>query len=191
MPEKRKSNKERFYNVILKPFRKGIKTRDAIGVSIILHILAGTALAYFLSGTVYVVPPKESHSIEFDLITETVRSDLAGQVDGKNPQDLPAPGIESKSNGGGSSSATNAANREAIVSASLASLSQLRESFNFVTQNVASDSASSLTPVHGRGPNSDVFGSGLGSEAGYDNGSGIQVIFGGGGVCTPNHGGIY
>lgn len=155
-------------------FRRGIKTRDAIGISILLHLLIGTAFASFLVGTYYVTPSHPEQSIEFDLIAETVKPTAADRLAGQ-VSDQTAGGAQSNSATG---SAPQTIDKQAILMASLGSLSDLKESFKFVMQQVSSDSLG-LSPLHGQMPSTAFYGAGSGGEDGSGHG-GISI-----GVCAP------
>ena len=136
-------------------FRKSFTTRGALGISIILHLFIAMAFASFLAGTYYVESNKEQEdSIVFDLETETdidfssnrSNSSLSTQLEGKLAENSGLSGLESSSSSGqGSPSA--AVKNEAAVLASFASLTDLKESFSFVMQQVSADSLDGLTSV--------------------------------------------
>jgi hypothetical protein len=170
-------------------FRKGVTTRNALSISLFLHIFIGMAFASFLAGKYYVERATDSTSIEFEFVTEndvkfqnnsTIRDQRLGQNNGFN-------GAESSAAGSESSPSMPNPKREAVVMASLASLSELRESFNFIMQQVSSDSSSGFSPAHGEAPETEFYAAG--SNDGTGIGNGIRVIIGGvGGYCPPSHG---
>ena len=52
-----------------KRFNKGLKTKDAIGISLALHLLAGMAMTWFFVGTIVVTTP---HAPDDDQMVATV-----------------------------------------------------------------------------------------------------------------------
>lgn len=183
-------------------FRKSITTRGALGISILLHLFIAMAFASFLAGTYYIESIKEQEeSIVFDLETETnidfssnsSNSNLSSQLDGKLAENSRLSGLESSSSSGkGSPSAV--VNNESAVLASFASLTDLKESFSFVMQQVSADSLNGFSPVFGDAPDTKIFSAGFNDGNGYGNGrgSGISISIGGGGHCPAGGpGGIY
>ncbi len=63
-------------------FSNRLRTKDAIGISIVLHLLAGMAMAWFFVGTVVVTPPHTESSIELDLISRNANLNSVDQSDG-------------------------------------------------------------------------------------------------------------
>ncbi|MFQ5864399.1 MAG: hypothetical protein ACE5IW_04125 [bacterium] len=180
-------------------FRKGVTTRSALGISIFLHIFIGMAFASFLAGKYYVEHVTDSASIEFDLVTETDvkfendnnKSNPTDQLLGQKLQDFQKNGFngtESSAAGRESSSSKPNTRNEQVVLASLASLSDLRESFNFIMQQVAADSAAGFSPIHGEAPETEFYTAGSNDGTGLGHGSGIRILIGGGGYCPPSHG---
>ncbi|MFQ5824471.1 MAG: hypothetical protein ACE5JB_10485 [bacterium] len=180
-------------------FRKGITTRGALGISLVLHIFIGMAFASFLAGKYYIEHVIESQSIVFDLATETevkfqnnsnnsnLTDKLLGQKLQKDFQTNGFNGTESSATGSESSISKHNTNRDAVVLASLASLSDLRESFNFIMQQVSADSLVGFSPIHGESPDTEFYTAGSNNGTGIGNGSGIRILIGGG-YCPPSHG---
>jgi len=155
-------------------FRRRLKTRDAIAISIILHLIIGAAMASSFSGAFFVKPLEDLHSIEFDLVTEKTNTPFSGQFTDNSSS--------SESKGRAGNPAKSTMNRKAAVLASLASLSELRESFSFITQQVSSDSSAGFSPIQGKAPGIEF---GFKNEDGFGNGTGPRVLISGGGVCIP------
>lgn len=196
--------KYRFKNMVEKSqlrFRKGITTRGALGISLILHLFIGMAFASFLAGKYYVEHITESSSIEFDLVTDTevkfqsntYDSNLSDQPIGQKLQnELQTPGFngsESSAAGRESSIAKNNNNNKAVVLASLASLSELKDSFNFIIQKVSADSLTGFSPIQGKLPETEFYTAGFNGN-GFGNDSGVSISLGGGGGHCPV-GGIF
>lgn len=180
-------------------FRKGITTRSALGISIFLHIFIAMAFASFLAGKYYIEHVTDSSSIEFELVTDSEvkfesnsnNSSLRDQLLGQKLQDFQKNGFngtESSAAGSESSIAKNNTTRETVVMASLASLSELRQSFNFIMQQVSADSLSGFSPIQGEAPDTEFYTAGSNDGTGFGHGSGIGIIIGGGGYCPPSHG---
>ncbi len=177
-------------------FRKGVNTRNALGLSMFLHIFIAIAFASFLGGKYYAEHLTDTSSIEFELVTETdVESsqNSSSQLLGQAPNQLQKNGFNGteESAGGRERAVSNRdASRQAVVTASLASLSELRESFNFIMHQVAADSVAGFSPVQGEAPNTEFYGAGTNDGNGIGSGSGIRIIIGGGlgGYCPPSHG---
>ncbi len=155
-------------------FRGRLKTRDAIAISIILHLIIGTAMASFFSGALFVKPPEDLDSIEFDLVTEKTNTPFSSQFAENSPS--------SESKGRAGNPAKNTMNRKAAVMASLASLSELREAFSFISQQVSSDSSAGFSPIQGKAPSIEF---GFQNDDRFGSGNGPRVLISGGGVCIP------
>ncbi|MFQ5604397.1 MAG: hypothetical protein ACE5HS_14100 [bacterium] len=167
-------------------FRKGLSTRDAIGISIIVHIVIGSALASFLIGTMIVQPADLSQTIEFDLTTEEVSSVKADQLNGQNSDQFGVSNSEASKQVGRASTLTKGnMNRETTVMASLASLSELKESFNFIMAQVTADSVGGFSPAEGKVPGSEYNSFGLKNGDGFGAGHGAGIYIGGG-LCAPS-----
>ena len=176
----------RLRQIITNRFRRGISTRGAIGISIILHLLLGSALASYFMGTLYIHPAQQKQSIEFDLSTEKLSMTASNDLNGENAKAHGAANLESSEETGKSGNLmTGSMNREAVFMSSLASLSDLRESFRFIMQQVSADSLGGFSPVDGQAPGSEYNSLGYkdGEGLGYGHGAGIYV---GGGLCAPS-----
>ncbi len=168
---------KRILTAIRKRFRKGLRTKEAVAISVVLHVLIVSAIASFLAGSFVVVRPDPSESLTLDLVTadEPVRAHdrLSGE---QTPEQV---GAQSESPDNGFK--RNEANKQAILMASLGTLSDLRDSFRFVMQQASTDSAG-LAPMQGTVPSTAFFGKGQDDGAGYG-GRGLGVEF-----CSPVHG---
>lgn len=128
-------------------FRQGISGRSAIVFSLLLHFMVAVAAATFWTNAVYVKPSASEATIEFDLtsdqsIPKSRNENLAKASAQKN----------TRSSKAGGESAIGNRSQNAVVMASLADLSQLKTSFNFVQQSVvAADSSGGFTPMQGGG----------------------------------------
>jgi len=163
------------------PFRQGDSARqNAIGLSILLHVVVVAAIASFWATTVAIVPDDQPASIEFDLVTEQTTPAVAS-----SQSSVPASSEEGKAGGkGGAKAAQNPGSREAVLMASLAGLTELRESLGFTTEHTTPDSSSAFSAIGGSvAPNTDLDALGKKYGAG-DEGTGqggftVSV----GGVC--------
>ena len=164
--------------------RKGISSRNAVALSLVLHF--GVALAI---GSLWVsknmLNSDHSDSIVFDLTT--VKEEI--KQNAQSPSEFGVPNREaSKESGKASNLVKGNMNRDAVLMASLTSLSDLRASFSFMMQSVSSDSIGGFAPLDGDIPGSDynVFGNKNGEGHGFGNGA---VTIGGsggrGGDCPP------
>lgn len=156
-------------------FRKGIRTRDAIGISIMLHLLIALSLASFLVGTLYVPPHDQDSVIEFDLVTQEISTHAADQIAGQNAQKTAGVAKATSQTSGFSQEASD---KKAVLMASLGSLSDLKASFKFVMNQVSSDSMG-IAPMQGSVPSTAFFGGAFGE--GNDGHGGFSF-----GVCAPS-----
>jgi len=172
---------------LVSPFRSGSSNRpNAIGLSILLHVVVVAAIASFWATTVTMIPADQPTSIEFDLVAEQTPPAVASSQSAK------AQSQAGKAGGGERGQVTQSPkSREAVLMASLAGLTELKESLGFVSQPVASDSSSSAFAPMGSGsaPNTslDALGKKYGGGSEGTGGGGFTVSVGG--VCispTPN-----
>lgn len=144
-----KNNLVCFYGKWNETLRKGISNRKAIVVSLVLHLMIGVAMATFWVNTVYVKPAMRDRTIEFDLTPtrkESPTKNLAKAASQKSARG--SQGSKAARKAGGAK-----ASRERVVMASLAGLSQMKASFNFIQNSVASaDSSSAFHPMSSNGP---------------------------------------
>ena len=157
--------------VIHNRFRKGLKTRDAIGISVALHLLGGMVMTWYFVGAFVVAVQHPEESIEFDLISEKVNLNSVDQPDG---QKMGKSSLAGKSSKG---FAKNPLDKKAILMASLGDLDALKETFSFAMQQITSDSTG-FSPMSGKIPSTEFFGAG--SENGKGTGRG-GISFG---VCA-------
>jgi len=162
--------------------RKGISSRNAVALSMVLHF--GVALAI---GSLWVsnnlLSPDHSDGIVFDLTTvkEAIKQNA------QSPSEYGVPNREaSKESGKASNLVKGNMNRDAVLMASLTSLSDLRASFSFMMQSVSSDSIGGFAPLDGDIPGSDynAFGNKNGEGHGFGNGA-VTIGGGRGGDCPP------
>jgi hypothetical protein len=183
-------------------FPNGFTRRETIGLSVILHLSLGVAIASMSFDKITGLPYADADEpIEFDLITDTeldFNSDQSNSensldgVDQNNDEAIPKlgekQGLESSDSNVLVAENTNV-NKEAVMMASLATLSELKESFNFVLHQVSADSIGAFTPLQGKAPHPQLYADG--AEDGYNFGykSGIRVSVGSGGGNCPGGGG--
>lgn len=146
-----------------KRFNKGLKTKDAIGISLALHLLAGMAMTWFFVGTIVVTTPHAESSIEFDLISENANINSADQSDG---QKLGKSSIAAKNAHG---SAKNILDRQAVLMASMGDLIALKETFSFTLQQISSNSTG-FSPLEGKIPDTTFYGVGQENQNGTGRG---------------------
>ena len=153
-------------------FSNRLRTKDAIGISIVLHLLAGMAMAWFFVGTVVVTPPHTESSIELDLISRNANLNSVDQSDGQKL------GKSSIAANKAHSSTKNVLDKRAVLMASMADLSALKETFSFAMQQISSDSTG-FSPLHGKLPDTSFYGVGQENQNGTGRGG---FTFG---VCAP------
>ncbi len=154
-------------------FSNRLRTKDAIGISIVLHLLAGMAMAWFFVGTVVVTPPHAESSIELNLISRNANLNSVDQSDGQKL------GKSSIAANKAHSSTKNVLDKRAVLMASMADLSALKETFSFAMQQISSDSTG-FSPLEGKLPDTSFYGVGQESQKGTGRGG---FIFG---VCAPS-----
>ena len=160
-------------------FPKRVHPKSAIGISIILHVIAGAALASFFAQAFVI--QQDSPSIEFDLVSE--HKDLPFPESVAN--DVGFNENESEAGKQTKSKVANVLKRRAVVLASLANLSELSYTFGFVKQDATADSLSgSFLPVQGNAPTSEYNSGGLKNGESYGRGG----ILGGLTVCPAPRG---
>ncbi|MFQ5677622.1 MAG: hypothetical protein ACE5G1_17165 [bacterium] len=149
---------KRIGEVIRHRMRNGVKTKDAIGISIVLHLLVGMAMAWYLVGAVVMTAtPHEDTVIEFDLSSQHTNLNSSDQPDGRK---MGQASIAAKSAKG---SAQNIPDKKAILMASLGDLQALKKTVRFAMQQISSDSTG-LSPMHGQISSSALYGLGLESQ---------------------------
>ncbi|MFQ5708679.1 MAG: hypothetical protein ACE5HO_14585 [bacterium] len=173
---------------------RGVSTRGALGISVILHIFILMAFASFFVGTHYIKPQIESATVVLDLQTERDVKDVKLEkninnqtLSGSNstkPADVEGfNGTAADAAGSPSSVAKRSTNQQAVVLSSLASLSDLKESFNFVMQKTSADTTNGFAPVQGNAPDTKFYTAGSKNGQGFGNGNGGFSISIGGGHC--------
>lgn len=173
-----------------------MSTRDAILLSLALHVTFAMVFAAFYDGT-SIPQPKAETAIAFELVNEEdityqqLQSSavLPDKTAGLNPEMNDKLGGTPESHGLKSSRsdvlvAENAhKSREAVMKASLATLSKMRDAFSFAVHQVTADSLGAFKPVQGDAPATRVIADGLGE--GVSLGEKIRAGIGGGGNCSP------
>ncbi len=176
-------------NLIGERFRAGLSMRNSLLLSIVMHLVAATAIATFWAGTHLVEHANDNDEIVFELETITSEHNTSDNLSGKPADEFGSTNPDaSRASGKASTPVKGNMNREAAVMASLASLTELTESFGFITHTVVSDSLGGFSPSDGRIPGSeyDSFGRKKGEGIGAGDGTGVYI--GGGGFCPVPRG---
>ncbi|MFQ5649804.1 MAG: hypothetical protein ACE5IY_07670 [bacterium] len=164
-------------------FHRRVTPRGALGISLLLHVFFGAALGSYWVGARVAQQARHADEIVFDLQTIKENPDLSGQQRAQASEEYGLPNREAlEASGRASSVVKGNMNRDAVVTASLAALSDLRDSFTFITHAVAADSVGGFSPVNGDVPGSeyDSFGRKKGEGVGA---GGVSVVVGGSGFC--------
>lgn len=183
-------------NKVTTRFNKRIRmtTRQAIGLSVFLHIVAGLAVAgIYADDLPSLIATEQESQIEFELVDlDKIRMTNS---DSQNRSSDSQANSSSKKAGRlvGLNSSTSkkivaenvAVNKQSAMLASLASLTELREAFTFVTQEISADSIGTFTPIQGTAPDTKLIADGLTNGYGYGGRSGIISLGGGRGSCPP------
>ena len=182
-------------NRIQTRYKKGFKitTRKAVAFSLVLHLILGIALAAMNRDKIAGLMTAKEENIEFELVTF---KDLDLKSNTSRKGNLQSNFSSAKKAGKkvGLSSSTSKklvaenvnVNKEAVMLASLASLSELQESFQFVIQELSVDEEGIFTPIQGDVPDTKVIADGLVNAKGFGGRRGIISISGGGsGKCPP------
>ncbi|MFQ5771493.1 MAG: hypothetical protein ACE5HX_13225 [bacterium] len=166
----------------------GINFRKALGISLFLHLFGAVAVASFFVGHHLIAPVTDEITIEFDLVNATNTDIQKNKNNATNPLNTlssqNAPDSESPK------SKSSHINRNEVIMASLASLSELKESFNFITQQVSWDSLGTFSPIQSEAPDIKSLTAGLNNGNGFGHKGRRIRITGGGGKCPPGDGGI-
>jgi|GEM_PF-3522426 len=164
-------------------FHGGLSMRKSLLLSIVLHLIAGGAIAAYWAGSQVAAHLASNDKIVFDLETISPKENI-DKLTGPQAEEYGVTNADAKDVSGKASTFLKGnMNRDAVVMASLASLSKLTESFGFITHAVAADSLGGFSPADGNIPGSeyDSFGRKKGEGRGAGDGSGIRVS--GGGFC--------
>ena len=162
--------------------------RGAVGLSLMLHLIVASAFASFLVTRAVVEPHHLANTIEFDLVSEPATKTVANQSESQKSQAASSASAQAgKAEGLPGALARSAQNKNALVMASLASLSDLKESFGFISHQVAADSSSGFAPMHGTDPNSTLNSLGDGKYKDGLGSTGGVTISVGAGVCLPGN----
>lgn len=170
-------------NRVLRQIDRVVTTRNAIGMSIGLHLLLGMALAALWTGNQLATHSEGADEIVFELQTIKEKQPFEG-VQGQSSEEYGVPNQDAaKASGKASNPVRGNMNKSAVVMASLTALTDLRDSFSFVTHAVAADSLGGFSPIDGEVPGSeyDSFGRKKGQGIGA---GGVRIYVSGGGVCT-------
>ena len=176
-------------------FKKGLKltTREAVTLSIVLHLFLGIAIAAMNKDKIIKLMTAKEENIEFEIVA-VKDLDLKNSTNQGNSVQANSSAIKKAGKKIGLSSSTSKklvaedvnVNKEAVMLASLASLSDLRESFQFVIQELSVDEEGVFTPIQGDVPDTKVIADGLAKAKGLGGRRGIISISGGGnGSCPP------
>ncbi len=178
-----------FLNLVLVIFndklsgRKWFSLREAVGLSILLHLMATVVVASFWLGNEIFKQP----AIEPPLMFELEPSYLSQSVGPTNPVEQSGMSSLTTEKQVGTTGSRGNLSRDAFLMASLASLDELREAFTPALHPVSTDTVGSFSPLmEGTipGSNGDSFGWHKGTRAG--SGRGISISIGsGGGNCPP------
>ena len=170
-----------------------IRTREAVAFSIVVHIFLGIAIAAMNRDKISGFRTEKEENIEFELVTVKDLNLASSNNQGKNNQ-ANASSVTKAGKKIGLSSSTSKklvaenvnVNKEAVMLASLASLSALQESFQFVIQEFSVDEEGVFTPIQGDVPDTKVIADGLLNGKGTGSRRGIISISGGrNGSCPP------
>jgi len=186
---------EHLSNGIQTRYKNGFKitTRKAVAFSLVLHLFLGIAFAAMNRDKIADLMTAKEENIEFELVT-LKDLDLKNNTSrNENLQSNPSSAKKAGKKVGLSSSTSKKlvaenvrVNKEAVMLASLASLSDLQESFQFVIQELSVDEEGIFTPIQGDVPDTKVIADGLVNAKGFGRRRGIISVSGGGrGNCPP------
>jgi hypothetical protein len=184
MPALLKSNNTSWIRIICAHLAKPISFRSAVGVSLILHVgLAFAATALLLSKHL-MAPAADEVTLPIELITTP-------EIEVENPPITEKPlydRFQSEDPGTNQAAENQVAYQQARL---LASLSGLKESFNFISQPVIADSTSGFTLIMGSAPDVQaLYESLMRAREQGKTGRGTVIGVGSGGNCPPKDGGI-
>jgi len=152
--------------------------------------MVASLFASFLVTRAVVEPHHPANTIEFDLVSEPATKTVANQSETQKSQAASSASARAgKTEGRPGALARSAQNRNSLVMASLASLSDLKESFGFMANQASADSSAGFAPMHGTDPNSTLNSLGDGKYKDGLGSTGGVTISVGAGVCLPGHGG--
>ena len=179
-------------NGISKSRRFGINLnfREAVLVSVCLHFgIAIAATAILLDAPHLIGPPIDELNLELETVAENEPVpqpiyDYSNQTEsaGKEQNYSENGGKNSPHAGGDPLS-----QKQALLLASLNTLSALKESFNFVTHKVTSDSTGAFVPIQGMAPDIQSLANGLETAIQMGARTG-RIGIGGGGNCPGDKG---
>jgi hypothetical protein len=170
-------------------FRRGINMREATVVSICLHgVIVAAATVLLIDQPRLIGPPIKELNLELEVIAE--EAPIPQQTfDSINPVESRADdqAFESGSMSSNADGGVPSAN-EAFLMASLNTLSAMKESFNFVTHEIVSDSVGAFLPMQSSAPDIRSLADGLNTAIAIGVRSG-RIGIGGGGNCPGDGGG--
>ncbi len=181
-------------NRIQTRYKKGFKitTRKAVAFSLVLHLFLGIAIAAMNRDKIASLMTAKEENIEFELVSKDL--DLKSSTRRIGNVESNSSSVKKVGNKVGLSSSTSKkivaenvnVNKEAVMLASLASLSELQESFQFVIQELSVDEEGIFTPIQGVAPDTKVIADGLVNAKGVGGRKGVISISGGrNGNCPP------
>lgn len=180
MKDDLKHSFKQFSNLISNRFRKSINRRDAIGLSIFLHILIVLFFtSIFSAGLEDIALTKaEEDSIELEFIEEEkikYSNDLTGShvtnnVDGVN-QTISESNASASGNSETSSTKKVDVAMESFMMQSLASLSEMSATFKFVRQQVAADSLNAIALIQVTASDKKILSNGRIKVIGWEDGN--------------------
>ncbi|MFQ5675400.1 MAG: hypothetical protein ACE5G1_05840 [bacterium] len=193
--ERRQSMKDILKKVFARIDKKvKMTTRGAITLSVFLHIAMGLAVAgIYGNNLTSLIETNQEDQIEFELVDLDKMSTLTSDNQNQSSDSQARSSANKAGKLRGLKSSTSkkivsenaAVNKRSAMLASLASLTELREAFTFVTQEIASDSIGTFTPIQGTAPDTKVIADGLLNGNGYGGRNGIISLGGGNGSCPP------
>lgn len=161
--------------------RLDISRHKAVGISVVLHVMVGSAVAWYAAGHSGSNPSVSEELIfELETRTELATTDLAtGDLQRTGPE---TPETNASAGGRGAASREVASQQ---VLASWMALSDLREGFRPVLQSAPADSLPGFSPLFGNTLDAEAVAAGLNEGHGFGDGhgKGVIVVTGGGGAC--------
>ena len=179
------------WNAVVSHFHNGLSKRESVVLSVLLHMVAGIAVAALTVPGPHSLP-LEDPAIEFEIVTP---GNLEDRLVEPTRSDVVQKAAQAVEKAGASLGAKNWASKQlvseraridnrSVVMASLSELDALRESFRLVTQEVFADSLGAFVPIEGKTPSTEIFSAGNGKGLGHRSGI-ISITAGGNGSCPP------
>jgi hypothetical protein len=202
MKEKLLEQIDRMGGSLGKKIEQGMSRRQTIGLSLVLHLSVALVFASLHVQKIVSIPVlRPDPSIEIELVTENQLDPLSDQSNSTSTLDGPNQNSnemipKSGERMGLASSDSDVlvaeqveVSKEAVLMASLADLSSLRESFNFSLNQVSADSSGAFVPLSGEAPDTGYISDGI-DGFGHGGRYGVRVSSGSGGGNCPGGGGI-